>query len=372
MIMTAKQFIAKAKQVQKTPTVYMWGTYGKPLTNGLITAKAKQYPKYNTPTRVARHQKLVGKGYSAWDCVGLIKGILWGWEPGKDVPYLGNKEVPDTGSDGMIKQCKIQNESFKTILPGEVVWKPGHIGIYIGDGLVVEATSGWTDNVLTSYLANKGPVDGYKGKLWTRHGQLPWVDYSAVEEPDEPIPPGTDIVMHKVIKGDTPWSLAIKYYKDGSRWPEIMDYNHLRHNSSLYTWQTLKIPLKKQKPPVIPKPTPQPPVTPPSNVNYIIHTVKRGDTPWGLAEQYLGDGRKYKDILKANGLKESENIHVGQKLRIPVGTHVIHKIVRGDTPWGLANVYLGNGNRYREIMDMNGLAHDAHLIVGQTLIIPAK
>lgn len=371
-IMTAQQFMQKAKDVEKTKTVYMWGTYGKPLTNALIDAKAAQYPKYNTPARVAYHKTLVGKGYSAWDCVGLIKGILWGWQPGKDVPYRGNTLVPDTGSDGMIKLCTHQSENFKTIVPGAVVWKTGHIGIYIGNGLVVEATSmTGADRVVTTYLSNLGKVNGYVGKSWTRHGRLPWVDYNAVIEPEKPVDPNQEFILHKVVKGDTPWGLSVKYYGNGNRYREIMDYNKLKHTSNLYTWQTLKIPMKKDDTPPVEEP-PKKPTQPIEEIATITHVVKLRDTPWGLAEQYLNDGRKYKEIMQFNKLDPTANIYVNQKLLIPIGKHYVHIVKKGDTPWDLAKTYLGNGNRYREIMDLNGLSTTAHIKVGQRLYIPSK
>jgi LysM repeat protein len=251
LLMTAKEFINKVKEVQKTNTVYMWGTYGQVLTNQLIDYKANQYPSKNTPARVARHKKLVGQGYSAWDCVGLIKGILWGWEYGKSPKYKGS-EVPDVGSDSMYKNYTThQSTDFKDILPGEVVWIVGHIGVYIGDGLVIEATSrnkdGFTDNVLISALGNHGAVKGYPTRSWTHHGRLKWIDYAAVPKPDpkpEPTPkPEGDYLEHKVVKGDTPWGLAQKYLGKGARYTEIMDLNGLKHDATIYAGQVLKIPV---------------------------------------------------------------------------------------------------------------------------------
>jgi LysM repeat protein len=251
ILMTAKEFINKVKEVQKTNTVYMWGTYGQVLTNQLIDYKANQYPSKNTPARVARHKKLVGQGYSAWDCVGLIKGILWGWEYGKSPKYKGS-EVPDVGSDSMYKNYTThQSTDFKDILPGEVVWITGHIGVYIGDGLVIEATSratgGFTDNVLISALGNHGAVKGYPTRSWTHHGRLKWIDYAAVPKPDpkpEPTPkPEGDYLEHKVVKGDTPWGLAQKYLGKGARYTEIMDLNGLKHDATIYAGQVLKIPV---------------------------------------------------------------------------------------------------------------------------------
>jgi len=247
ILMTAKEFIDKVKEVQKTNTVYMWGTYGQVLTDKLITDKAKQYPSKNTAARVARHKQLVGKGYSAWDCVGLIKGILWGWVKGKSPKYRGS-EVPDVGSDSMYKNYTThQSTDFKDILPGEVVWITGHIGVYIGDGLVIEATSratgGFTDNVLISALGNHGAVKGYPTRSWTHHGRLKWIDYAEQPKP-EPVPkPEGDYLEHKVVKGDTPWKLAVQYLGDGNRYPEIMKLNGLAVNAHILVGQKLKIQL---------------------------------------------------------------------------------------------------------------------------------
>lgn len=49
---------------------------------------------------------------------------------------------------------------------------------------------------------------------------------------------------------------------------------------------------------------------------YISYTVKKGDTLWDIAVKYLGDGTKYKDIMKASGIT-SETIYPNHKLRIP-------------------------------------------------------
>ena len=47
----------------------------------------------------------------------------------------------------------------------------------------------------------------------------------------------------------------------------------------------------------------------------IIYEVKRGDTLWGIAKKYLGDGARYKEIQALNGIKD-DLIFPGQKLKI--------------------------------------------------------
>lgn len=50
------------------------------------------------------------------------------------------------------------------------------------------------------------------------------------------------------------------------------------------------------------------------------HTVKKGESLWGIAKKYLGDGNRYREIQKANGLK-TEMIKIGMVLKIPTATN---------------------------------------------------
>ena len=49
-----------------------------------------------------------------------------------------------------------------------------------------------------------------------------------------------------------------------------------------------------------------------------MHTVKKGDTLWGIAEEQYGDGSKFNTIFEANRpmLKDPDEIYPGQVLRI--------------------------------------------------------
>ncbi|MBR3974144.1 MAG: LysM peptidoglycan-binding domain-containing protein [Oscillospiraceae bacterium] len=53
-----------------------------------------------------------------------------------------------------------------------------------------------------------------------------------------------------------------------------------------------------------------------SEPEYLIHTVVRGNSLWAIARKYLGNGNRYKEIMELNGL-ETTLIHAGQKLKIP-------------------------------------------------------
>lgn len=52
-----------------------------------------------------------------------------------------------------------------------------------------------------------------------------------------------------------------------------------------------------------------------SGIQNGIYTVKSGDTMWGLAERFYGNGTEYARIMRENGLTSS-NLWAGQKLKI--------------------------------------------------------
>ena len=115
--------------------------------------------------------------------------MLWGWSGDLNKTYGGasyaSNDVPDIGADQMIKKCENVSTNFNTIKKGEAVWMKGHIGVYIGDGKVIECTPKWSvaPGVKISYLENLGFSGGYS-RTWTKHGFIPWVDYTeeTVEE----------------------------------------------------------------------------------------------------------------------------------------------------------------------------------------------
>ncbi len=48
------------------------------------------------------------------------------------------------------------------------------------------------------------------------------------------------------------------------------------------------------------------------------YTIKEGDTMWTIAQSQMGNGADYQKILDANGMKESDPLKPGTKIKIPV------------------------------------------------------
>lgn len=116
-----------------------------------------------------------------------------------------------------------------------------------------------------------------------------------------------------------------------------------------------------------------------STAGYKTHTVVKGDTLWKIAEKYLGDGSKYREIMTLNSLT-STTIHAGLVLAIP-GTSAsantaaastkTYTVKKGDSLWNIAAKQLGNGARYKEIMSLSGIGSTT-IRAGQVLTLPAK
>lgn len=191
-MMKSNDFINMLKKALNSNTIYGWGMWGQIITDKVIDSKIKQYPDFYTKARVAKMRSLVGKNYFGFDCMCLVKSILWGWNGSTTIAnggakYLANG-VPDVNADTMITKCSEVSTNFSNIVPGALVWVKGHVGVYIGDGQVIECTTNWDNKVLQSGLANIGGKNS-KQRTWTKWGKLPFVDYSdQVKKPAAPAP----------------------------------------------------------------------------------------------------------------------------------------------------------------------------------------
>ncbi len=180
--MTGQELAKKVTKIAKEyKTCYIWGGLGKPITAQTIQQAINQYPKNNT--YAADAQALIGKKKAFYfDCVGLVKAVLWGWK-GDSSKSLGgavyaSNGVPDLSADQMIAKCKDVSTNFSGIQIGELLWCKGHVGIYIGEGLAVECTPKWEGGVQITAVGNFGSKYGYHTRIWTKRGKLPYVTYT--------------------------------------------------------------------------------------------------------------------------------------------------------------------------------------------------
>ena len=246
IVLKSNEFVRRLKDIARNKeTFYVHGCFGAPMN-------AKNRQRYSTNDDYNRSRARLINNLTAdvfgFDCVCLIKGILWGWNGDKSKTYGGAcykaNGVPDTNADGMIKLCSNVSTDFKNIEVGEAVWLQGHIGVYVGDGLVVECTPKWHNKVQVTALGNLGNKSDYYTRSWTKHGKLPWIDYSTSS--NGTALPQNDVSINRkytVRKGDTLWGIASKELGKGNRYKEIMSMNGLT-TTHIYPNQVLKIPNK--------------------------------------------------------------------------------------------------------------------------------
>ena len=144
---------------------YVWGTYGSILTESLFAYKLEQYPE-----GVGNYEDFIRDtwlGGRTTDCVGLIKGYGWLDPETLTIRYATNG-MPDIAANQMYYSA-VESGTIDTIpeIPGLAVWHDGHIGVYIGDGWVIEAAG-------TKYGVIKTEL---KGRGWTHWLKVPYISY---------------------------------------------------------------------------------------------------------------------------------------------------------------------------------------------------
>ncbi|HVY46282.1 MAG TPA: NlpC/P60 family protein, partial [Minicystis sp.] len=67
-----------------------------------------------------------GSGPSCFDCSGLTRAS---W-------LAGGKMIPRTSEE---QAARLPPVPLELAVPGDILWRPGHVGIYVGAGVVVAA-----------------------------------------------------------------------------------------------------------------------------------------------------------------------------------------------------------------------------------------
>ena len=165
----AHDLAAYAVQAWENNWGYVWGTFGNVLTPSLLEYKVKQYPD-----GVGKYRAFIEQNYlnrRTADCIGLVKSYGW-FNPGTGGIDYGSNGMPDYSAnqmhlDAVNKGAEHGAVSAMPEIPGLVLWKEGHTGIYIGGGYAIEAMS-------TSKGVGKTKVEG---RGWQEWYKLPYISY---------------------------------------------------------------------------------------------------------------------------------------------------------------------------------------------------
>lgn len=145
----------------------------------------------DTPTRyslggVGQHE---GDTF-LFDCVGLIKSILWGFDfdysQYRGGAIYASNGVPDVDCDDFFNNyCYDKSNDMTNIEVGELVYMDGHIGIYNGNMTNIESTVAWKDKVQVTEMTRQGGRhvgDDYI-YAWKWHGKCKFIEYNEKPTP---------------------------------------------------------------------------------------------------------------------------------------------------------------------------------------------
>ena len=175
-VISTQALIEKFQQALADQWGYIWGTAGEMWT------AAKQAELEKTTDADREQGRKYGKkwiGHMVADCSGLFS---WAFKQLGGYMYHG--------SDTMYRKYCTQKGELKkgkrtdgaTLKPGTAVFvwngeKYSHVGLFIGDGLVIEAMGTINGVTTTKITASK----------WTHWGELKGVDYSGTQPEPEPV-----------------------------------------------------------------------------------------------------------------------------------------------------------------------------------------
>ena len=149
---------------------YVYGTYGTVLDKTMLELKSQQYPDMVGNNVDFITSNWLGKRTA--DCVGLIKGYSW-YDIENKKTVIGLNGMSDIGADKMFDNAT-EKGTIDTLpeIPGLAVWHKGHIGIYIGNGEVVQAANTQVGVIRTRVSSN----------AWTHWLKIPYIEYLEQEE----------------------------------------------------------------------------------------------------------------------------------------------------------------------------------------------
>lgn len=148
---------------------YVYGAFGQMCTPEYLDQQAERYPGNDEAGGESREIGNQWIGKPVYDCIGIIKAYMW-YDYEDDEIYYQTNGFPDCGANSIWDSIESgKSGTIDTIpeIPGIAVWMDGHIGIYIGNGEVIEA-QGVRTGVVKTQLDNGS---------WTHWLYIPHLDY---------------------------------------------------------------------------------------------------------------------------------------------------------------------------------------------------
>lgn len=157
----------------------------------LVKWAEEQYKKKNR-YKVSGIGRYDADGTRQFDCCGLFKCFMWHDYSTNNARYYG-KTQKDLSCEGLLAEAKEKGD-ISTIpeIPGVLVYMKGHMGIYIGNGKVIESTvakyDGKKGRIYKTYFKGDGKNCDGKRATWTKWFKSPNLTYENEVKHAEPTP----------------------------------------------------------------------------------------------------------------------------------------------------------------------------------------
>lgn len=212
---TATGLVKHVKQCLEDGWGYVYGAIGQTCTESLLDQCAKLYPANNLAGGSMRKAGEKWLGRKVADCSGMIKAYLMSDYTGGPIQY--SAEI-----DSFVHYNKAKEKgpiSTMPDVPGIIVYMPGHVGVYIGNGVVVESAG-------TLYGVKKSSVKkSYASGPWTHWYKCPGIEYSGkIEKPEQGDKTETDEKPVTSNPPQTSTAVDVTYRvrgKKGTWYPEV-------------------------------------------------------------------------------------------------------------------------------------------------------
>lgn len=205
----------------KVGCYYWYGTIGQKSSMKLFEDRKKSYPSHYKD--IKDYESQIANPKQCFDCAGLVKS-----------PWVFPKynAADDLGATGLYGKCSIKGVLItREIKPGMLVFKgndktKSHVGIYIGDNIVVEA-KGHSYGVIESKL---------DAGSWAYMAEYYNVDYAAAVPDPLPVPPADlGTCSHELIV-NTQYDDLMLRSGPGTCYPVI----HRMPKGSIVIWNGVK------------------------------------------------------------------------------------------------------------------------------------
>lgn len=170
--MKSKNFIEILDNLSKTKTCYATGAFGAPV--GAYNNR-KRYSDNTTNKKVKEAIEKASADTFLFDCIGLGKSILWGFDFNINLRYGGatykSHDVPDFAIRN-VKKYGDYSEDFTYVQAGEwlVNDTENHVGYADGNGGYYDISQ---SNENYEVVHHKSLSD----RKWKYHCKMQWIDY---------------------------------------------------------------------------------------------------------------------------------------------------------------------------------------------------